>query len=193
MFFRIRKSRIEPFALTMAAASMGERVLQIGLDDPGLASALAAKVGLSGTAALVVDNESEAARAKSAAERAGVFLDVQVTPLDALPFEHASFDLIVVHAMRGLLTSSEQGIHAGVLREGYRVLRAGGRSIVIESAPRGGLAGLLRAQAVDEDYIASGGAESVLKAAGFHPVRTLAVREGYRFTEGLKSAAGSRQ
>jgi SAM-dependent methyltransferase len=187
MFFRIRKPRLEPFPLTMAAASMGERVLQIGLDDPGLATALAAKVGLSGTATLVVDGESEAARAKRAAERAGVFLDVQVTPLDALPFENASFDLVVVHAMRGLLPSSEQGTRAGVLREGYRVLRAGGRAIVIESAPRGGLAGLLRPQAVDEHYLASGGAQSVLKAAGFHPVRTFAEREGYRFTEGLKA------
>ena len=187
MFFRIRKSTIEPFALTMAAARMGERVLQIGLDDAGLASALAAKVGLSGNAALVVDTESEAARARSAAGRAGVFLDVQVTPLDALAFENASFDLVVVHGMRGLLVSADQGMRAGVLREAYRVLRAGGRGIVIESAPRGGLAGLLRTQAVDETYVASGGAESVLKAAGFHPVRTLAVREGYRFTEGLKA------
>jgi len=187
MFFRIRKPRLEPFALTMAAASMGERVLQIGLDDSGLATALAAKVGLSGTAALVADNESEAGRAKRAAERAGVFLDVRVTPLDALPFENASFDLVVVHAMRGLLASAGQGSRAGALREAYRVLRAGGRGIVIESAPRGGLAGLLRTQAVDEDYVASGGAESVLKAAGFHPVRTLAEREGYRFTEGLKA------
>jgi SAM-dependent methyltransferase len=186
MFFRIRKARLEPFALTMAAARMGERVLQIGLDDPGLACALAAKVGLSGTAALVVDNESDAARAKSAAANAGVFLDVQMTPLHVLPFEKGSFDLIVVHGMHGLLASGESGIRTDVLPEAYRVLRAGGRSVVIESAPRGGLAGLLRRQATDQ-YVAYGGAESALKAAGFHPVRTLAVREGYRFTEGLKA------
>jgi hypothetical protein len=61
---------------------------------------------------------------------------------------------------------------------------------VIESAPRAGLAGLLRGQTAGEDDSA---AEDLLKAAGFHPVRLLAVREGYRFTEGLKSAAGSRQ
>lgn len=187
MFFRFRKSRLEPFALTMAAASMGERLLQIGLDDHGLATALAAKVGLSGNAALVVDNESEGARARSAAARAGVFLDVHVTPLHAMPFENASFDLIVVHAMRGLLASSEEVIPGGVLGEAYRVLRPGGRGVVIESARRGGLAGLLRAPTVDEKYMSSGGTESVLKAAGFHPVRTLAVREGYRFTEGLKA------
>jgi len=187
MFFRIRKPRIEPFALTMAAASMGERVLQIGLDDPGLASALAAKTGLSGAAALVVDGESDAARARSAAERAGVFLDVRVTPLGALPFEDASFDLVVVHAMRGLLASSEEGPRAGTLREAYRVLRPGGRGVVIESAPRGGLAGLLRAQTADDEQAADGVAEKLLKTAGFHPVRMLAVREGYRFTEGLKA------
>jgi SAM-dependent methyltransferase len=186
VIFRIRPFKLEPFALTMAAASMGERVLQIGLDEPGLAGALAAKVGLSGAASLVVDNDRDAARAKNAAADAGVFLDVQVTPLHTLPFGNASFDLIVVHGMHGLLSSAPSGTREGVLREAHRVLRSGGRSLVIEVGRRGGFAGLLRSQTVDQQYTASGGTEGALKAAGFHPVRTLAEREGYRFTEGLK-------
>ena len=187
MFFRIRKPRLEPFALTMAAARMGERVLQIGIDDPALATALAAKAGLSGYAALVVDGTSQAERATGAAAEAGVFLDVKVAPLHALPLESASFDLIVVHGMRGLLASSEEVVPGGVLGEAYRVLRPGGRTVVIEAVRRGGLGALLRPASVDEKYMESGGTESILTAAGFRPVRTLAVREGYRFTEGLKA------
>ena len=46
----LRKSRIEPLPVTMSAVRMGERVLQVGLDDPALASTLAGKAGLSGSA-----------------------------------------------------------------------------------------------------------------------------------------------
>ena len=57
MFFR--KSRIEPLPVTMSAVRMGERVLQIGIDDASIASAIAAKVGLSGHAAIIVAEERE--------------------------------------------------------------------------------------------------------------------------------------
>jgi len=83
----LRKSRVEPLPVTMSAVRMGERVLQIGIDDPGLASALAAKVGLSGNAAIVVTDDADAARARTAAASGGVLVDVQVTPLAPLPFE----------------------------------------------------------------------------------------------------------
>jgi hypothetical protein len=46
----LRKTRIEPLPVTMSAVRMGERVLQIGVDDPAVASAIAGKAGLSGNA-----------------------------------------------------------------------------------------------------------------------------------------------
>ena len=60
MFFR--KSSIEPLPITMTAVKMGDRMLQIGLDEAGTAIALAGKVGLSGTAAHVVNDEAQGAR-----------------------------------------------------------------------------------------------------------------------------------
>ena len=45
---------------------MGERALQIGIDDRSLAGAIAAKVGLSGHAAFAVASEGKAAQARSA-------------------------------------------------------------------------------------------------------------------------------
>src|SRR4026208_1879758 len=92
----LRKSRIEPLPVTMSAVRMGERVLQIGVDDPAVArgwrvlqsgvddpavaSAIAAKVGLSGNAAIAVTDDRDAARAHGAAANAGVPGAAQGTP-----------------------------------------------------------------------------------------------------------------
>jgi hypothetical protein len=38
----------------------------------------------------------------------------------------------------------------------------------------------------DPEYVAGGGTVAALQAAGFKPVRLLADREGYSFTEGMK-------
>ena len=101
----LRKSRIEPLPITMSAVRMGERVLQIGIDDLAVACALAAKVGLSGNAAIAVIDDEGAARAGSAAASAGILVEVQVTPLAPLRFESGAFDLVIAHGMHGLVSS----------------------------------------------------------------------------------------
>ncbi len=184
MFFR--KSRLEPLPITMTGVRMGERLLHIGADDPMAVGMLAKKVGLSGTNALIAPTEADAARARAAATAAAVLIDVQVTPWRTFPFDAESFDLVVVHATHGLLGSLAPEERVGCLQESRRVLRKGGRIIVMEAGPRGGLAGLLRSHRVNEPYVAAGGAEGALKAEGFRPVRILGELEGYKFTEGLK-------
>jgi ubiquinone/menaquinone biosynthesis C-methylase UbiE len=183
----LRKSRVEPLPVTMSAVRMGERVLQIGIDDPGLASALAAKVGLSGNAAIVVTDDAGAERARTAAASAGVLVDVHVSPLAPLPFESDAFDLVIAHSMRGLVAALDENARTTALREWHRVLRTGGRAMTIESGAAGGLKGLLRPPHRDDAYEASGGVVGALEAAGFRPVRILAEREGYRFAEGVKT------
>ena len=93
MFF-IRKSKMERLPVTMTGVRMGERALQIGIDDPSLASAIAAKVGLSGHAAIAVSDDPAAAKARAAAATAGILVDVRVTPFDSLPFPGDAFDAI---------------------------------------------------------------------------------------------------
>jgi len=185
MFFR--KSRIEPLPITMSAVRMGERVLQIGVDDPGVASALAAKVGLSGLAAIAVADDREAARANAAAAGAGVLVDVKVTSHGSLPFDSDAFDLVVVHGMHGRVSSLDAATRASAMREWHRVLRRGGRVMTIEPGPVSGIAGMLRPPQRNEAFEAEGGAIGALEAAGFKPVRMLAEREGYRFSEGIKT------
>jgi SAM-dependent methyltransferase len=188
MFF-LRKARdAERLPIRMSGLRMGERLLQIGVDDPTLLGEMAGKTGLSGSAAVAVTDEAAAARARNGAAGAGALVDVQVTNLDALPFDADAFDVVVVHGVNGLLRSlHEQARTEPVLREARRVLRRGGRIIVIEAGPKSGLAGIISPYRPDARYEAAGGSVAALQAAGFRTARVLWEREGYRFTEGLKT------
>lgn len=186
----LRKSTVgrDPLPIVMSGARMGERVLQVGVDDPKVAGALAAKAGLSGHSVIVVRDERAAEKARTAAVESGALVDVHVSTLEALPFPEQAFDLVVINSVGGLLASFEPALRASALRELYRILRAGGRLVTVELGTRSGLATLFRpARALDSDFEKAGGAVAALRAAGFSPVRPLADLEGYRFTEGLKS------
>lgn len=184
MFF-LRKSSLELLPVAMSGVRMGERALQMAIDDPALAGAIAAKVGLSGHAAIAVADEQSAARARDGASKAGALVDVQVTSLQLLPFEGSAFDVVVVHAMSGLLAAMDDTLRVATLRDAHRVLRTGGRVVIIEAGERGGIRGLLGGGSA----AAGDGTSTVasLTAAGFRGARVLAEREGYRFIEGMKS------
>jgi SAM-dependent methyltransferase len=189
MFF-LRKTSLpaEPLAITMSGIRMGERLLQIGVDDLTLTAAMALKVGLSGSAAVAVPDTPRAERVRKAAERAGVLVDIRVNSFDMLPFENAAFDVVVVHGVEGLLASlGREARDVAALREAHRVLRQGGRIIVVEAGPQQGLARLVGGSRQDPQYAAAGGTSRALRSAAFKPVRVLSERDGYRFIEGLKS------
>ena len=182
----LRKSRIEPLSVTMSAVRMGERVLQIGVDDPAVTSAIAAKVGLSGNAAIAVSDDHDATRAHRAAANAGILVDVKVTPLAPLPFESEAFDLVIVHSMRGLISSLDPNARIAAMREWHRVIRHGGRVMTIEAGAVSGIKSLIQQRRGDEAYEQTGGVVGALESAGFRPVRLLADREGHKFAEGIK-------
>ena len=179
----LRKLSLERLPVVMSGVRMGERALQIGIDDPSLAGAIAAKVGLSGHAAFAVSNDRNAAKARAAAAAAGVLADVQVTPLDSLPFPGDAFDAVVLHAAADDLPTLDAAAGLAVLREGHRVLRPGGRIVVLEGRARRGLGRWWRGR---RETLRPGAAADAVGAAGFRAARALAEREGYRFTEGLK-------
>jgi SAM-dependent methyltransferase len=183
----LRKSRIEPLSVTMSAVRMGERVLQVGLDDPALASTLAGKAGLSGSATIVVTDDAAAERARHAAAKGGVLVDVRVSGLTALPCESATFDIVIAHNVSSLLSSLDPAARLAAMREWHRALRPGGRVMSIESVDAGGLRSLLRKPPVEAAAVSAGSTVAALEAAGFRPVRMLAEREGFRFIEGIKT------
>jgi ubiquinone/menaquinone biosynthesis C-methylase UbiE len=179
-----RKSQLDPLAVTMCGVKLGDRLLVIGASDPALVAALAGKAGLTGRAC-VLDASAPASQATArAVERAGALIESFVAPWTMLPFEPQAFDVVVI---RNVLSELEGDARLRVATETHRVLRPGGRSVVVEDLPRGGLGGLLHSSRINPQYQRSGGATHVLEAAGFRGVRTLAEREGQLFVEGIKA------
>jgi SAM-dependent methyltransferase len=186
----LRKSSVgaEPLAVTMSSVRLGERALQMGLDDPQIAAAIAAKTGMTGQAVIVVADDRVAVSARTAIADAGGLGDVHVIgPLHPVPFENDSYDVVVVHTARGLLASLAPDTRERVLAECLRVLRVGGRMIALEAGSPTGFRVLLGSAKHDAEYEAAGGTPAALQAAGFRAVRTLSDRQGYRFIEGLKA------
>ncbi len=172
-------------AVTMTGVKLGDRVVFVGAPDPGRVAAIAAKVGLSGHAAAVVPDDNAAARLARAAADAGVLVDADVSDPRTLPYRDADFDLAVVDDTGALLEELAEGDRASIARQVARVVRPGGRVIVLGGGQPEGLA-KLRSKAPASPLVVSGAVAALLGANGFGIVRTLAEREGLVFVEGLK-------
>lgn len=171
--------------LSMAGLKLGKSVLQAHGSDYGLITALAKVVGLSGQAYAVAGTQHDAEAFERGAADAGVLVDVKVAELAALPYDDNCFDLVVIKQVLGGLTQNDR---VRCLQEALRVLKGGGRCLVVDPAMRGGLGALLSRQSLDPRYVEGGGAQRALEHEGFHGTRLLAERDGLRFVEGTKSA-----
>jgi ubiquinone/menaquinone biosynthesis C-methylase UbiE len=168
--------------MTMAGVKLGDRLLVIGANDPQLTAALAIKSGLTGRAAVVDADAARVSRAAAAIEHEGALAETICAPWNALPYAAGSFDIAVI---RDVLAPMAHDERSRVLLEVFRVLREGGRVIVIDQLPRGGVAGLLGARSTGASY-GREGAAGALSAVGFAATRVLAEREGLRFVDGAK-------
>jgi hypothetical protein len=178
------RRRDDPFILVvrMTGVQMGDRLAQIGCAHGGRLAALAGKVGLSGRAVAYVPDEASAARARKGASQAGVLLELDVVPPTRLPAEAGPFDLAVIDDTGGLLGSLTREDRMAAAREALRILRPGGRVIVIGSGERGGLGALFSRAARGPRFDPA----PTLQADGFRSVRVLAERDGLVFVEGIK-------
>ncbi|MDE3154445.1 MAG: methyltransferase domain-containing protein, partial [Acidobacteriota bacterium] len=130
---------------------------------------------------------AEAARASKGAAQAGVLVEVEVTPLTTLPYEAEAFDLVLIDDTGRLMPGLADADRAALLQETQRVLRPGGRVLVVETTGGSGLAALFGGGAPpDSPYRQAGGAVAALHAGGFRSARQLAEREGLAFIEGMK-------
>lgn len=170
----------------MTGVKMGDKFLQVGCAHGGRLAAVAGKVGLSGRAVVVAPDELSAARARKAAEEAGVLVEVEVAAPTQLPLADDEFDLAVVDDTAGLFGTMRPEGRVAATRELVRVLRGGGRVLVVGAVPRGGLGAVLSRTQSGPPFVASGDATKALEADGFKSVRTLAEREGLVFVEGIK-------
>jgi SAM-dependent methyltransferase len=178
-----RRLTADPLALSMSGVKLGDRALVLG-DDPPLLASIAVKTGLTGRTCAVVEGEERARRVRDAAERDGALVESFAAPVTRLPLDGESFDVVV---LRDVLPSLTPERRVACLHEVLRVLRPGGRCLVIDPAPRGGLGGILSRRGQDPFYAERGGAPTALQAEGFRAVRTIAEREGLCFVEGVKT------
>lgn len=181
MFRFGRRDNPHGLVVGMAGVKMGDRLIQVGCAEGSRLAAIASKVGLSGRACAVVPDAASADRARKGAARAGVLVDVEVAAPSRLPLDDAAFDLAVVDDTASLLATMTVTDRSGAIHELLRVLRPGGRVMVVGTGRRGGIGGLLAQRPPVAFDVIPG-----LEAGGFKSVRMLAEREGLTFVEGVK-------
>jgi ubiquinone/menaquinone biosynthesis C-methylase UbiE len=177
-WFPLRKASGESLAVSMAGIKLGDRLLILGCSDPRLIARLAVKTGLTGSAYAVDEDETATANAADVAGREGALIESATAPWTSLPMESGTFDVAVI---RDVLPALAADRRVGFAREVLRILRPGGRALVIDSARA--------AFARKPDYAAQGGGAGVLESQGFRAARVLAERDGLVFAEAIKANA----
>lgn len=191
MFFNRFAKREAPFPLVvgMTGVKLGDQVLQIGCSNGGPLAAIAAKVGLSGRALAIVPDQAAMTRAQKAAANLGVLVEVELNSSPRLPVDDTTFDLVIVDDAAGAFSARRSEERAATIREAARVVRPGGRVMIIGATPPQGLSALLSRAPAAPSIALSGEAAAALQQAGFRGARTLAEREGMVFVEGIKPRA----
>lgn len=182
-WFPLRKSSLEHLAVSMAGVKLGDRLLVVGCADPLLIAQLALKTGLTGRAFAVDEDERAVAAAAEIASREGALIETATAPWGSSPLESESFDVAVVRDVLPHLTAAGRDVCLGEVR---RVLRPGGRCLIIDGKGRGRLTAVTRSGPAASDYRDTDGPVRVLTAQGFKAARILAEREGLLFAEAVK-------
>ena len=170
----------------MAGVRMGERILHVGVGDPRLFTAMAAKVGLTGRACAVADNAVAVSLLERAAADHGVLVEVENAPTGSWPYEAGSFDLAVLDGNALLSAAADERLVR--LSDTLKATRPGGRALVICRKSRGLLARLGFESARHGPSAPARALVDLLQQAGYGPARVLAEREGLVFVEGFRPA-----
>jgi SAM-dependent methyltransferase len=178
-----KKPSGDPLTVSMCGVKLADRLLVLGCSDTGLIAALAVKAGLTGRAVMVDESDAARMRAAVTVERDGALVESFTSPYTTLPFEAHAFDVVII---RHVLPTIPPHLRTTAVAETTRVLRPGGRCIVINDVRRAGLSGLISGHPGDESGASGATAVGLLTAAGFRAARTLAERDGVVFVEGVK-------
>ena len=185
MFNFLKHTTLDPLSVTMVGVKLADRVLVVGCRDPRLIAALAIKAGLTGRTCAVDRSDSVVRDAERTTLAEGALVEFAVLAGATIPYDAASFDVVV---LRDLTRTADASERQAIGADASRVLRPGGRCMVIDTVgASGGLAGLFGRGAPPDPKHASEITEA-FKGLGYVAVRTLAERDGLLFIEAVKKA-----
>ena len=168
----------QQMALAMIGAKPGDRVVVIGAGDGRLAAAVALVTGLNGTTRVVDPRPGIGAVVDAAAAREGALLEFDAAPATRLADADGTADVVVLNQWFAALDGHARD---GVCDEARRVLRSGGRLIVIDGVRR-------RWWGRRGRSAGSSAVIDTMRRAGFRTVRELADAEGVAFVEAFKTS-----
>lgn len=124
-----REGRFREFMLRLAELKPGEAVLDVACGTGTLAIAAKRQVGPGGRVTGVDASAEMIGRARAKAERASLDLNFVKGTAQALPFGDAQFDIVIGTLM---LHHLSKPVRAEFVREAERVLKPGGRLLLID-------------------------------------------------------------
>ncbi len=166
-------------ALAMLGAKAGQSVAFLGAANPDLAAEIARVTGLNGRTFVAAKREASRRAVEAAAARLGTLVEVADAQPTSVPEPSDVFD---VAAITTTWLELPLEARAGTIGEAFRLVRPGGRIIVVLSGGRRRWPGGPRA--VPRELV--GEALSLLTAAGSRAVRLLGEVPGTTYLEAVK-------
>ena len=124
-----RERRFRERIVELARLEPGESALDVGCGTGALALSAKARVGPTGRVGGIDPSPEMVARARAKAAKARVEVGFETATIEALPFDDASFDVVLSSLMLHHVT--EEGRRQGI-GEIARVLRPGGRCLAVD-------------------------------------------------------------
>jgi ubiquinone/menaquinone biosynthesis C-methylase UbiE len=130
-----REGRMRERTLDVANVSSGERVLDVACGTGTLALAAKRRVGASGSVHGIDASPEMVERARTKAARSGLPATFEIATAQSLPFPDATFDVVLCTLA---LHHVPEDARADAIAEMRRVVKPGGRVLVVEFGKRRG-------------------------------------------------------
>jgi demethylmenaquinone methyltransferase/2-methoxy-6-polyprenyl-1,4-benzoquinol methylase/phosphoethanolamine N-methyltransferase len=155
----------------LAAIRAGESVLEVGCGTGELTQRARARTGPSGLVCGIDPSAEMIAVARQKAARAGLGIDYRIAAIEALPFADGTFDVVLSSMMMHHLPDELKTIGLAEVR---RVLKPGGRLLIMDMKRSGGILSRLAVGGLVHSHTGHGVQDLpvLIAAAGFADIES---------------------